>query len=116
MGGSGVEGAFDCQSTAVENVSVDHGRLDILVPEQFLDGANIIVGPSQCRSFRCVRSNGDWGGHRWTDRATFWISPLMGRGGATMNLGRLACRLYARRLLIFEGWASILLRPTWIAQ
>ena len=42
FGGSIVEGAFDRHSTALQDVSVDHGRLDILVPEQFLDGANVV--------------------------------------------------------------------------
>ena len=33
----------DSPTTAVQNVAVNHGRTDILVPEQFLDRPNIIA-------------------------------------------------------------------------
>jgi hypothetical protein len=38
-----IQGAAHSQATAIEDVGVDHGRLDALVPQQFLDGANIIA-------------------------------------------------------------------------
>lgn len=39
----GVEGAFDCQSAALEDVSIDHGGLYVLVTKQFLNGADVIA-------------------------------------------------------------------------
>ena len=35
--------AVDSPTTAVQNVGIDHGCTDILVPEQFLDRPNIIA-------------------------------------------------------------------------
>ena len=42
-GWSAVEGAFDGKSAALEYVGVDHGGADILMPEQFLNGTNIVA-------------------------------------------------------------------------
>src|SRR5690349_941894 len=42
-GSLGVEGTLDGQSPAVQDVGVDHGGLDILVPEQLLDGSDIVA-------------------------------------------------------------------------
>jgi hypothetical protein len=36
--------AADSQAAPVENVGVDHGRLDILMPQEFLDGTDVIMG------------------------------------------------------------------------
>ncbi len=41
--GLGVEGAFDGEPAAVEDMGVDHGGLDVLVPEELLDRAYIIA-------------------------------------------------------------------------
>ena len=38
-----VEWRFDSQSPAVEYMSVDHGRFDILVPQQLLDRADVVA-------------------------------------------------------------------------
>lgn len=38
----GIHGAADASATPVENVRIDHGGLGILVPEEFLNGANIV--------------------------------------------------------------------------
>jgi hypothetical protein len=40
---SAVEGAADAGGAAVENVGVDHGGRDILVAQQFLDGADVVA-------------------------------------------------------------------------
>ena len=40
---SGVEGGFDGEAAALEDVGVDHGSLDVFVAEEFLDGADIIA-------------------------------------------------------------------------
>ena len=40
--GSGVEGAFDREPTALKHVGVDHGGADILVPEELLNGTYIV--------------------------------------------------------------------------
>ena len=37
-----IQRAFDRQSAALEDVGVDHGGADILVAEQFLNGADIV--------------------------------------------------------------------------
>ena len=42
---SGVKWAFNGQSSALENVGVDHGGFDILVPEQFLNSADTCPEP-----------------------------------------------------------------------
>ena len=34
---------MDSQAATIEDVGVDHRRPDILVPQKFLDGANIIT-------------------------------------------------------------------------
>ena len=44
MGSSVIEGAFDGQAAAVEDMGIDHGGFDVLVPEQLLDCSNIIAG------------------------------------------------------------------------
>ena len=41
--------AVDSPTTAVQNVGVNHGRTDILVPEQLLDRPNIIAVLKQVR-------------------------------------------------------------------
>jgi hypothetical protein len=38
-----IQGATDGQAATVEDVGVDHGGLDALVAEQFLDGMDIIA-------------------------------------------------------------------------
>ena len=40
--GLGVEGGFDGESAALEDVGVDHGGFYVFVSEKFLDGANIV--------------------------------------------------------------------------
>lgn len=45
----GVEGAFDRQPAAIKDVSVDHGGLDVFVPEELLDGANIVSALQEVR-------------------------------------------------------------------
>ena len=40
--GSIVEGGFDGESAALEDMGVDHGGFDILVSEEFLNGADIV--------------------------------------------------------------------------
>jgi hypothetical protein len=42
-----VEGTLHASAAAVEQVRVDHGRADVLVTEQFLDGANIVSSLKQ---------------------------------------------------------------------
>ena len=37
-----VGGADDAVGAAVEDVGVDHGRLDVAVAEEFLDGADVV--------------------------------------------------------------------------
>ena len=41
--GALVQGAADGQAAALEDVGVDHGGFDILVAEQFLDGADVVA-------------------------------------------------------------------------
>ena len=41
--GYSIQRAFDGQAAALEDVGVDHGGADVLVAEQFLDGANIVA-------------------------------------------------------------------------
>ena len=38
-----VEGGFDGEAAALENVGVDHGGFDIFVSEEFLYGANVVA-------------------------------------------------------------------------
>jgi hypothetical protein len=38
-----VEGAPDAVGAAVEDVGVDHGRADVVVAEQLLDGADVVA-------------------------------------------------------------------------
>ena len=41
----GVRGAGDAAAAGVaEDVGVDHGRLDVLVAEELLDGADVVAG------------------------------------------------------------------------
>lgn len=40
--GSAIKGRLDSESATLENVGVDHGGFYIFVPEQFLDGANVV--------------------------------------------------------------------------
>jgi len=40
---SEVEGAADGQAASIEDVSVNHRRFHILMPEQFLHGADIVA-------------------------------------------------------------------------
>ena len=42
-----VQGTFDRQSAAVENMCIDHGGFDILMTQQFLDCADIVAGFKQ---------------------------------------------------------------------
>ena len=37
------------QAPAVRNVGVDHGRLDVLVPEELLHGADVVPGLEEVR-------------------------------------------------------------------
>jgi hypothetical protein len=39
---SGVEGGFYGESAALQYMSVDHGGFDVLMPEEFLDGADVV--------------------------------------------------------------------------
>jgi hypothetical protein len=39
----GVKGAAHAFTPFVENVGVDHCRTDVLMPQQFLDGSNIVA-------------------------------------------------------------------------
>lgn len=39
----GVEGGFDGESAALEDVSVDHCRFHVLVTEEFLDGTDVVT-------------------------------------------------------------------------
>ena len=41
---SGVKGTLDTPSTLVKDVRVNHGRANVLVPEQFLDGPDVVPG------------------------------------------------------------------------
>jgi hypothetical protein len=51
VGGSRVEGGFDGEATALQDVGVDHGGFDVpstgsgrrFVAEEFLDGADVVV-------------------------------------------------------------------------
>ena len=49
---STIQRAFNRQATALENMGVDHGGLDILVPEEFLDGVVGVV--QQGDATRCL--------------------------------------------------------------
>ena len=40
---SSVKRGFDGEAAALEDVGVDHGGFDILVAEQFLDGADVVA-------------------------------------------------------------------------
>lgn len=56
----GVEGAFDRESAALEDMGIDHGGFDILVTQQFLDGANVVSTLQQvCRKrvTECMRGH-----------------------------------------------------------
>ena len=55
----GVERAADAETGFVEDVGVDHRGRDVLVPEQFLDGANIVAGLEQVRR-EAVAEGGSW--------------------------------------------------------
>ena len=55
-----VKGAFYRQSPALQDVGVDHGGFDILMSEQFLDGANVVSTLQEVRSKRvteCMRGH-----------------------------------------------------------
>jgi hypothetical protein len=43
-GDEAVEGAFDAEAAAVEDVGVDHGGGDVAVAKEFLDGADVVAG------------------------------------------------------------------------
>jgi hypothetical protein len=44
----GVRGTGDAAAAGVaEDVGVDHGRLDVFMPEELLDGADIVAGDQQ---------------------------------------------------------------------
>ena len=45
-----VEWTFDGHSAALEDMCVDHGGFNILMPEQFLDGADVV---SILKEMRC---------------------------------------------------------------
>jgi len=38
-----VERAFDGKSAALKHVGIDHSRLDVLVPEEFLNGPYVVA-------------------------------------------------------------------------
>ena len=38
-----IQGRADGQAAALEHVGVDHGRLDVFVALQFLDGADVVA-------------------------------------------------------------------------
>ena len=40
----GVEGGFDGESAALEDVGVDHGGFDVFMPKEFLNGPYVIAG------------------------------------------------------------------------
>lgn len=40
---SAVEGGFDGEAAALENVGVDHGGFYVFVSEEFLHGANVVA-------------------------------------------------------------------------
>ncbi len=42
-----IEGTLNCETAALQNVSVDHGGFDILVSKKFLDSANIVTALKQ---------------------------------------------------------------------
>ena len=44
-----IQRAAHGQAAAIEDVSVDHGRLDVFVTQQFLDGADVVVIFQQMR-------------------------------------------------------------------
>jgi hypothetical protein len=46
------------QPATVEDVGVDHGRLDVLVAEEFLDGADIVIGLKKMCSERVTERVG----------------------------------------------------------
>lgn len=46
-GGGLVEGASDAEGATVEDVRVDHGRGDVAMTEQLLDGADVVAGLEQ---------------------------------------------------------------------
>ena len=41
--GLAVEGGFDSEAAALENVGVDHGGFYVFVSEEFLHGANVVA-------------------------------------------------------------------------
>ncbi len=43
MSGLGVEGGFDREAAALEDVGIDHCGFDVFVAEEFLNGANVVV-------------------------------------------------------------------------
>ena len=55
-----VEWTLDATATTIKNVSINHCRPDILVPEQFLDGPNVVSRSQQVsreRVTKCVRTD-----------------------------------------------------------
>ena len=38
-----IEGGFDGEAAALKDMSVDHGGFDILMAEEFLDGADVVA-------------------------------------------------------------------------
>jgi len=56
-----VERTADRQAAAIQNVGIDHGGLDILVAEEFLNGSDIVPGFEQVRGKampECVTTRG----------------------------------------------------------
>lgn len=51
-----IQGAAHSRGAAVEHVGVDHGGLDVLVAEQFLDGAYVVTGFEQVGGKRMAKS------------------------------------------------------------
>jgi hypothetical protein len=106
--GSVIEGTLDCQPAALKHVSVDHGRFDVLVAEQFLYGTDI-------RSILKQKGGIEWkGGALHPCGCTFPPSPLQtgqaiftASGSPTQHILRnLHGKQYGRYDI--AGWFSVL--------
>ena len=54
-----VERALDASETSIEDVGVDHGRADVFVSDELLDGSDVVAALEEKRpmSGHAVRSN-----------------------------------------------------------
>jgi hypothetical protein len=50
-----IQRAFDCQTAALKDMGVDHGGFYVFVPEQFLNGADVVL-----QQFERRRIPGQW--------------------------------------------------------